>query len=176
MVSLLIVLFFAMSGLTLNHPTWTLGGSGSRNTISGILPTAWKSGDTIDWFVVSEHLRNHDDVHGSVSDHRADATQGSIAFNGPGYAANALIDVTKGTYQLTVDRQGLLAVMNDLHKGRDTKRSWKWLIDVSAILLITISLTGLGLQFFLRKRRRSSFSSVAVGIAVVLAMTYLTTR
>ena len=111
-----------------------------------------------------------------MSDHRADATQGSIAFNGPGYDANALIDVSKGTYQLTVDRQGLLAVMNDLHKGRDTKRSWKWLIDVSAIALILISLTGLGLQFFLRKRRRSAFSSAAVGLAVVLAMIYLTTR
>ena len=39
------------------------------------------------------------------------------------------------TYELTESRHGLVAIANDLHKGRDTGDIWKWLIDVSALLL-----------------------------------------
>jgi uncharacterized protein len=176
MICLLIVLFFSVTGLTLNHPTWTLGGSGSRSTVTGTLPTTWRTGTTIDWLTVTEYLRNHDDVHGSVSDHRSDDSQASVAFNGPGYAANAQIDVTTGSYELAVDRQGFIAVINDLHKGRDTKGSWKWLIDVSAVSLAMISATGLGLQLFLRKRRRSALVTAGVGVAILLGLVYVTTR
>jgi len=34
-------------------------------------------------------------------------------------------------------------VANDLHKGRDTGKTWSILIDVSAVLMTLISLTGL---------------------------------
>ena len=48
---------------------------------------------------------------------------------------------------------GFLAVINDLHKGRDTGPAWSALIDVSAVLMTLISLTGLVLLFYLKLRR-----------------------
>jgi uncharacterized protein len=176
MISLLVVLFFSVTGLTLNHPEWTLGFDPSRSTVSGTLPSDWKSGDTIDWLVVSEHLRSANSVRGTLADKRADDAQGSISYKGPGYAADAFIDVTTGSYELTVDRQGLVGIMNDLHKGRDTRTSWLWLIDVSAVLLIAISATGLVLQFFIRKRRRSAFISAGVGTIVGVGLIWLAMR
>ena len=38
MFSLLIVLFFAITGVTLNHPNWTFGTKGNRVDTTGSLP------------------------------------------------------------------------------------------------------------------------------------------
>jgi hypothetical protein len=47
----------------------------------------------------------------------------------------------------------LVAVLNDLHKGRDTGRVWSWVIDISAAFMTLISLTGMILIYFVKKHR-----------------------
>ena len=176
MICFVVVLFFAATGLTLNHPTWTLGGNGSRSTVKGTFPTDWKRGDTVDWLRLAEFLRSKYGLRGSVDEHDNDATQGSITFKAPGYSADAFFQVDTGAYDLTVEAQGLLAVMNDLHKGRDASSSWKWLIDASAVFLVVISATGLTLQFFLRKRRAIALSSAALGAVIVVVFAWWTLK
>lgn len=175
MIALFVVLFFSITGLTLNHPTWTLGGEARRSTVHGTLPDGWKVGETVDWLVVSEFLRTTHHVRGDVTNRTADAVQASITYKGPGYGADAFIN-PDGSYEMTVDAQGFLGIMNDLHKGRDSRGSWRWLIDLSAVVLCVISLTGLAMQFFLRRRRRSAFLAVAVGTLITTAMVWLATR
>ncbi len=176
MICFVVVLFFSATGLTLNHPTWTLGGNGSRSTVSGTLPADWKSGDTIDWLRTAEYLRATHGLRGQVDEHDADSKTGSITFKAPGYSADAFIQVDNGTYDLTVEAQGPLGVMNDLHKGRDATSSWKWLIDVAAVFLVLISFSGLVLQFFLRKRRFRALSIAVIGGFIALVMTWLTLK
>lgn len=176
MVCFLVVLFFALTGITLNHPNWTLGTSPTHTVQKGTFPTSWKSGNTVDWLRVSEHLRNTYGIKGAVGDYRNDDQQGSISFKGPGYEANAAIDMKKGSYELTVDSQGLIAVLNDLHKGRDTRSSWKWVIDVAGGFLALVSLSGLLLQFFLRKRRTRAYVTAVTGGLVLAVMTWLAVR
>ena len=64
--------------------------------------------------------------------------------------------------------------MNDLHKGRDTSAAWKWVIDVSAGFLVVISLTGIGMQLFLRKRRTRALLFAAGGLIATVVFIYLT--
>ena len=114
MISLLIVLFFGITGLTLNHPSWNLGGSATTSTYSGTIPAGFATDGNVDFLAVTEHVRKTDGVRGTVADYRADAFQGSVSFKGPGYAADLVFDVTTGQYQVTVEEQGLLGVLNDL--------------------------------------------------------------
>ena len=166
MVCFVVVLFFSVTGLTLNHPSWTLGGD-SISRDAGTLPATFKNGAEIDWLQVSEFLRKEHSLRGSVDSTTADAQQGSISYRGPGYAADAFFDVATGSYEIAIKSQGPLGVANDLHKGRDTNSAFKWVIDLSAIFLILISLSGLTMQFFLRKRRRSALWSLAGGAALL---------
>jgi uncharacterized protein len=172
MISLLVVLFFSLTGITLNHPDWAFGTKPTRQQVQGTLPVNTVVDGKLDWLNLTEFLRNTHGVRGAVFDR--DESQGSVSFRQPGYAAQVFFDVSAKTFDLTIEQQGLVAVMNDLHKGRDSASSWRWLIDVSGGLLVLISLTGLGLQFFLRKRRRSAFASVGVGSAIVALLAFLT--
>jgi uncharacterized protein len=175
MIALVLIAFFSLTGITLNHPDWTVGGS-SREVVKGTLPKAWKPGAAVDWLATAESLRAKHSLRGSVDNHTESETSDSISFKAPGYAADAFIDPRDGSYELTIDQPGLLAVLNDLHKGRDANSSWKWLIDVIGVVLVVISMTGLLLQLFLRKRRRSALASAAIGTALSLTFAYLTLR
>ena len=104
MVSLLVVLFFAATGVTLNHPDWLAGER--TEEVTGTLPAAWKTAKGIDWLVVAEHLRAAHGVHGTVADRREDDREGSLTFRAPGYSADAFIDARDGSYKLTVSYQG----------------------------------------------------------------------
>ena len=90
-----------------------------------------------------------------------------MSFKGPGYAADAVIERQTGAYELTESRLGFVAIVNDLHKGRDTGRPWKLLIDVSASLLVLISLTGLVLLYFIHKHRIAGIVLLGAGGALV---------
>ena len=175
MVAFVIILFFGLTGITLNHPDWTFGDDVNTTTVSGQLPMDTTMADgSVDFLDISEYVRDEYDVHGSVDSFDVTNGQGSIAYKNPGYSADLFFDVDTGSFELTVEQQGWVAVVNDLHKGRDTGSAWKWVIDLAAGFLVVISLTGIVMQLFLRKRRRSAFISAGVGAAVVTVLIYLT--
>ena len=171
MVSLLVVLFFAATGVTLNHPSWLA--TERTDEVSGTLPSTWKTAKGIDWLVVAEHLRATNGVHGTVADRREDDREGSVTFRAPGYSADAFIDVRTGAYKLTTSYQGAMGVINDLHRGRDAGSAWAWLIDVSGVFLVFLSLTGLGLLFYLKKVRIKALAVMAAGAALVAVLAKL---
>jgi hypothetical protein len=169
MTSFTVVFFFAMTGWTLNHPN-LFPVHERRTTVKGAVDPAWTKpgGAAVAKLEIVEALRRPHHVGGDLSDFRIDDDQLSIAFKGPGYAADALVDRATGQYELTESRLGFLAIVNDLHKGRDTGRIWKTLIDVSAGLLTFVSLTGLMLIYFIHKHR-------VAGVLLLLAGAALTT-
>jgi hypothetical protein len=157
MVSFAVVFFFAATGITLNHAEW-FSRQVQTTHYRGIVPLSLlheSSDQKPDKLGIVELLRNRHKIHGSVSDFQVEDSQISISFKGPGYAADAFIDATNGSYDLAETRNGFVAIINDLHKGRDTGSVWSIVIDVSAALLVLVSLTGLVLIWFVYKRRTS---------------------
>jgi uncharacterized protein len=176
MFCLLTVLFFSVTGLTLNHPTWTLGGSTSTESATGTFPDDIALAPEVDWLDVAEYLRAEHGLRGQVAEYDATATDGSISFKGPGFGADAFFDVEDRSYELTVESQSPLGFFNDLHKGRDSATSWRWLIDLSAIFLVVISATGIGLQLFLKARRRSAVVTAIAGSVIFIVLVFLALR
>ncbi|MVN78860.1 peptidase [Hymenobacter sp. HMF4947] len=168
MLSFLVVLFFAVTGLTLNHVEW-FDGQQTERKATGTLPAAWvNTPDTaaIKKLQVVERLRQNYHVQGSVSDFIVEDDQCAVSFKGPGYSADAFINRHDGTIKLTEQRQGLVAVLNDLHKGRDSGAKWSWVIDVSAGFLTLVSLSGLAMLFFLKNKRANGLLVALVGGAL----------
>ena len=170
MASFGILLFFAITGLTLNHVEWF---AKQQRTIQvrGTMDVKYLAKDVAKLEVV-EILRNTHAIRGAVRDFRVEDTDCSVAFKGPGYSADVLIDRSTGRYELIETRMGLFAVLNDLHKGRDAGKAWGWMIDLSAVLMTLVSLSGLLLIFFLQKKRSSGLIAAAAG-AVLCYLAYL---
>jgi len=165
MVSFAILLFFAVTGFTLNHAE-LLSGAPRSTRYSGSVQQPWLKAPAK--LEIVEYLRAHHAIKGAMSEFRVDDSQLTVAFRGPGYSADAIIDRATGKYDLTELRMGAVAVMNDLHKGRDSGPGWSWMIDISAALMTLVSITGLALIFFLPKRRSSGLILAAVGILLCL--------
>jgi uncharacterized protein len=176
MFSLLIILFFALTGITLNHPTWTFGQSERKATQTGTMPAAWQNDGTVDWLLVSEYLKAQHGVKGAPHDYRAENGEAIIGFNAPGYQADATIDMKTGAYKITATGLGFVAVMNDLHKGRDVASSWKIVIDISGWFLTLMSITGLSILLFLKKMRLTGLLTAAAGIIIAIGLMHLASR
>lgn len=184
MFGLAAVLFFSVTGLTLNHPTWFFGEVERQVQVRGKINVSWLHlanhapsgrGDESDQaqsvarLEIVEHLRATHGVRGALTEFKLDDRECVVLFKGPGYSSDAFIDRQTGEYTLTQSYHGLIAVINDLHKGRDTGPGWSVVIDVSAIVMTVISLTGLILLFYLKRRRVPGLIVVLVGTVAVVS-------
>lgn len=169
MVSFAVVLFFSFTGLTLNHPSWFGGDKQVIVKNKGQLNVKWvNSPDTnkIAKLEIVEFLRKTHQVKGAVSEVRIDDYELSVSLKGPAYSCDAFINRETGTYEISEVKMGIMAVMNDLHKGRDSGKGWGWIIDISAVFLILVSLSGLILLCFIKKKRVAGFITGVVGLLI----------
>lgn len=170
MFSFGVLLFFAVTGITLNHTEW-FSNSQHSSRKTGQLNPAWvKGADTtsISRLEIVEFLRQTENLHGYVSDFLPDEYQVTLSFKGPGYMADVFINRENGQYEINLTESGWVGIANDLHKGRDSGKAWSRFIDISALLMIVVSLTGLLLIFFLKKKLPSGM--ILLGLGIILAI------
>jgi uncharacterized protein len=170
------ILFFAVTGLTLNHATWFESGSEHERTLSravpaGLLPSAGSP----DLERVQRWLRDTFQLHGDLNDATFGPERGSIVFKGPGYTADVEIDVASGTAVLHETRLNSWAMLDDLHKGRDSGATWGWVIDVSAIVIAVSALTGIWLLFYVKRRRVAGVLVAVIGLLMLALVGWLWT-
>lgn len=187
MFGLAVILFFSVTGLTLNHPDWFFDeqtvqsvGKVDVNWLNngGSPPADWDEYDfshAISKLEIAEYLRAEHRIQGSVSDFLAFEDECELTFEGPGYAAIARISRETGEYTVDVTANDFVTVINDLHKGRHTGEAWSWVIDISAIIGTLVALTGFVLIFFLRLRRRNGIAIAVVGSGILYGMYALAT-
>jgi hypothetical protein len=168
MLSFAIVFFFAVTGLTLNHAD-KFGDEMTTRHEKGRLDSSWvnaKDTSKIERLYIVEYLRRTHHIHAALSDFRIEEDQVGVSFKGPGYAADVFISRPGGHYEVSQTSAGFVGLINDLHKGRDTGHGWSVFIDVSAVLLALVSLTGMVLLLFLKRRRTAGLIVAAFGLVV----------
>jgi hypothetical protein len=176
------ILFFSITGLTLNHPDWFF--SESTKTVEGTVPREWLHlqqpppenrdesdyGHEVDRLAVVEFLRGEHGLSGRMTEFLSFQDECEVTFQGPGYAATARIRRDDGTYSISVISNDLVSMLNDLHKGRHTGAEWSVVIDISAVISALVAITGLILVFFLKLHRKLRLSLAVAGILLILWM------
>lgn len=173
MVSLLVVLFFAVTGLLLNNPTWTFGQETQVTKSSGQLPDGSITSGAPNYLVISEYLRTVQGASGQITDYGLTGDNGRISYGKPGYTATATFSVTTGTFTMQSSQSGLVALLSDLHKGTNASTSWKLAIDAAAILLTTVAFTGLILQLLMAKKRNTALVLLSIGVVAGVGLMFL---
>lgn len=167
------ILFFAVTGLTLNHAAWFESGGEREREEQLDVPRDLL--DLPEEAAIAAWLRERAKVHGDVYDYSADGERVSIVLKGPGYAADAEIDVARGSAVVRERQLNSWAVVDDLHKGRDSGAVWSWVIDISAVLMALSAVTGLWLLLYIQRRRNPGLVVALVGTLVLAAVGWLFT-
>jgi hypothetical protein len=177
-ISLIGMLFFAITGITLNH-----AGAFAANpkvvTASGQLsPGALTllQGHSAPTGPLPAPVASavEQAVHINVADRDAEWAEDAITVNlpRPGGDGFVSIDPVSGAITSELTDRGLLSLANDLHKGRNAGGPWVWFLDIFAVACVIFTLTGLLLLQLHSKRRPSTWPLVGLGLIVPLLLVH----
>ncbi len=98
-----------------------------------------------------------------------------VALARPGGDAWLSIDRETGAVEHEKTTRGAVSLLNDLHKGRNSGKAWAWFIDVFAVACVIFTVTGLILLQFHARARPLTWPLVALGLAgpVVLIILFV---
>ncbi|HSB94958.1 MAG TPA: PepSY-associated TM helix domain-containing protein [Spongiibacteraceae bacterium] len=96
-----------------------------------------------------------------------------IAMPRPGGDAWLRIDLTSGGVEYELTDRGWIAWLNDLHKGRHTGDVWMWFIDIFALSCLVFSITGLLILKFHATNRPLTWPLVGLGVLIPLLLALL---
>jgi hypothetical protein len=168
----LALIFFSFTGLLLDHPEW-LEGRAQENEVKLTVPAATLA-----------RAQAAKDPNASLAAAVAKATplvgayrsgevedgQANLRFEGVKGASTILLDLKTGEADVTVERATALTVIGDLHRGKNAALPWRMVIDLSAILVLALSVIGYVLFFSLRFRLRTSLILTGASLAVLVAV------
>ncbi|EKO3863114.1 PepSY-associated TM helix domain-containing protein [Vibrio harveyi] len=186
MALLLVTLFFALTGITLNRPalfersepiiqqhTLTIPSKQLFATEGSFQPNR---SALLNFLTQETHLRGTPsalDVYTEIEDGELVIGELSLDFKGPGYNATVFVDMTTGEAEVETTNYGIVALLNDLHKGRNSGDAWKWFIDITALLMVLFVLTGVCLLLPKKKTLRTSMQWMAFGTLLSLVIYFV---
>lgn len=179
MLVLVLLLFFAITGITLNHPDLIYSKAGQLSRQFNVaLPVHLRlavlpESDVEQAEIAAqfrEWLSREHQLKASVFSYRFEAQEMllELDFKRPAGYASVLVDFIAGSADVDMEFGGYLALLNDLHKGRNAGTSWILLIDLTAIACIIFALTGFYLLLKQPSRRSLGNSLAMLGIFITL--------
>lgn len=178
-LSLVGMLLFAITGITLNHAA-TIGTKPVVVEKSGLLPaplrpmlTKTYAADAplpaaVSTYVVQAVGLDPADKPVEWSDDAA-----YVALPRPGGDGWVSIDRATGAITAETTDRGWISYLNDLHKGRNAGVAWAWFIDIFAGACILFTVTGLLLLQLHARHRRMTWPIVAGGLAIPVLLAIL---
>ena len=180
-LSLLGMLMFSVTGITLNHATQIearprvenrkavlpaallpelhpLGEAG----VNAALPTAVNQ-----WLIENWSL----DMQGREAEWSPE--EAYLPLPRPGGDAWLRIAIDSGAVEYELTRRGWISWLNDLHKGRNTGTAWSWFLDVFAGACLLFSITGLLILKFHAANRPSTWPIVGLGVLIPMVLALL---
>ena len=173
----LALIFFAVTGLVLNHPEWvpTKDDPKPLETTATVSPADLKaaqaSADPAK--ALAEAVRRQVKLRGAYQSGEVMDGEAQIRLEGPTGSSDIFVDLSTGKAEITVAKAGLVTTLNELHRGKNAGAVWKAVIDASAILVLALSVIGYVLFFSLRFRLRTSLILTAVSLVALVAIVWL---
>lgn len=111
------------------------------------------------------------DVAGREGEWSADEVY--VALARPGGDAWVSIDRETGAVEHEKTTRGAISLLNDLHKGRNTGKAWSWFIDIFAAACVIFTITGLILLQFHARARPLTWPLVGLGLVAPVLLVIL---
>jgi len=175
-LSLIGMLFFAITGITLNH-AGAIHAEPKVVARSGKLPvgllkefSAPAKADAPLPADVAAQVKQQTGVE--VAGRPAEWASDTITVNmpRPGGDGWVTVDPSNGAIASEMTDRGWVSLANDLHKGRNAGGGWGWFIDIFAIACVIFTLTGLLLLQLHSKHRPATWPIVGLGLLIPILL------
>ena len=168
-VGLASLVFFSITGITLNHPDW-FAAQPSASLEEVTLPSVWLqefrlADELAQLELLSTELNNRWRL-GLPRNIDRDEIEWVLDYQRPGGIDTVVLALETGELALERVDDGLIATINDLHKGRHAGAAWIYLIDITAIICLLFAVTGMLLLYVHAGKRRSTWPLVGLGTAL----------
>jgi hypothetical protein len=172
----LALMFFSATGVLLNHPEWFDGYQPAARTFQVSLSAAELKaakaakdpGRALAAAVAAKTPLVGAYASGDLGDRDA-----LIRLEGPKGSTDLTVNQDTGQVTAKVARASFSAIIQDLHRGKNSGAPWRFVIDASAWLLLAMSLVGYVLFFSLRFRLKTSLILTGVSLLVMAGVAML---
>ncbi len=176
-----LLILFSLTGLFLNHPGW-FETSPQMESVQGqvdaaqahLLQAAAGIDSQPDLAGLAEYFRQRYGL--GEPEYMAwdrNFNEASLDFSAPGGYAQIVLDTVTGGFQIQSQSSGAIEILNDLHKGRHAGGLWRWVIDLTAMLVLVFALTGLALLVNSLRFRTTALVLLAAGTLSPLLIYWL---
>ncbi|MDY7025493.1 MAG: PepSY-associated TM helix domain-containing protein [Pseudomonadota bacterium] len=169
---LALLLFFCLTGFTLNHADWFNANKTVNQTefvLAEVLQKQLQAGEQLPKSLLLAEVRQKTGlVNPSQIDW--DLESGFIGIDYQLPAGYAYVEVLIDDARMVVEHQhaGFIALVNDLHKGRHSGAVWSWVIDICAFAMTLFSVAGLLIMFQNKRYRPHAIPLFSIGFIAPL--------
>lgn len=176
-ISLIGMLLFAITGITLNHAA-RIEAKPMVTTATATLPAALLAPLAAERFKGKKPVPEaaarwiEGTLPARVEGKEAEWSDGEIYVGLPRPGGDAWLSIDLDTGEITheVTSRGWISYLNDLHKGRHTGEAWSWFIDLFSVACVIFSITGLLLLQVHAVNRPMTWPTVALGLAIPMLL------
>ncbi|THD63444.1 PepSY-associated TM helix domain-containing protein [Phenylobacterium sp.] len=162
--------FFSATGILLNHPEWFENYQPVEKPVAFALSPAELAAAKASkdpGRALAERAAAKAPLAGAYASADMAGPQALVRLEGPKGSTDLTIDLTTGAATGKVSRANLLAIIQDLHRGKNSGVPWRFVIDVTAYVVLALSLIGYVLFFSLRFRLRTSLVLTGVSLLIL---------
>jgi len=150
------LLFFAVTGILLNHPDWVSAEEPQSPPVKLSLTDSQRQeiGRAQEPArLLTEMLAKQTTLYGEYEDGYADRDQISVRLRGSRGSSSVRANLRNGEVTVVSARATTAGLLNALHRGEHAGAAWRMLIDVAAGILIVLSLVGYAIFFSMTSKR-----------------------
>lgn len=176
---LLLMVFFAVTGVLLNHLSWNLGAteqsSQSFDLSAELLELDWETESSQTALSVLSWLDKEHNLNGVDIEINWELEEQLLLLHMEGPQGSYAVEVypEDEVAEVFVRDLPFLEMLNNLHRGKHVTGFWRWLSDLSGICMLIFCLSGLWLLIVNTVQRTTTLSWVSAGSIVMVLAVYL---
>lgn len=172
----LMLIFFSVSGILLNHPDWfaSRDGSASEPVTVTLNPSKLENAMNAEspGPALAGLIKENANVIGTFDSADISDFEVALRFNGVKGDTLVLIDLATATVEVDAEPASVISIIHDLHRGKDAGPVWKAIIDISALVILVMSVAGFILFLTLRLRFADTMKLIA-GSLITLSLIFV---
>ncbi|MCH7336983.1 PepSY-associated TM helix domain-containing protein [Acinetobacter sp. NIPH 2699] len=163
------LIFFSVTGLLLNHPEWFKPAQQEQsNTIilpEPLMQTIVEQENPTQ--IILDYLRQQQSLVGRYQSSEILDGEVMIRLDSPAGSTDIWVLLDTAEAEITMKPASTVSLLNDLHRGKNVGAGWSWLIDISAVIIVLLSLAGYILFLTLKTRLLTHLTLTAVSLALI---------